>query len=155
MKYKRLSIEELQVLEKDFIQFLASAQITGPDWEKMKKEEPAKADELIDVFSDVVYDKVLNKIKYLEHREAKSLNVFCFGETSVRLVGLRVKEKSALDLTAEDVLIQWNDAAANSVTAVSSEKKYGVDKQTEIFEMLQTGCLITDERLFNAISAML
>lgn len=155
MKYKRLSIEELSALEKDFIQFLASAQITGADWEKMKKEEPDKADELIDVFSDVVYDKVLSKINYLEHRETKSLNVFCFEEDRVRLVGLRVKEKSSLDLTAENVLAQWNETTANSVTAVSSEKKYGVDKQTEIFEMLQTGCLITDDRLFKAISAML
>ena len=39
MKYKRLDSSELKALEKEFIHFLASAQITGSDWEKMKLEE--------------------------------------------------------------------------------------------------------------------
>lgn len=152
MKYKRLTLEELQALEKDFIHFLSSAQITGNDWEKMKNDEPAKAEELIDVFSDVVYDKVLTKINYLEHREAKSLNVFCFEEDKVRLVGLRVKDVSHLDLTTVE---HWDGSMVDSVTVVRSEKKYKADKQTEVFELLQTGCLITDDRLFKLISAML
>ena len=76
MKYKRLSIEELKALEKEFISFLASAQITGQDWEKMKVEEASKAEELIDVFSDLVYEKVMNKIQYLEYRDQRSINIF-------------------------------------------------------------------------------
>ena len=61
MKYKRLSVEELQALEQEFINFLAAAQITAPDWVKMKENEFAKAEELVDVFSYMVFDKVLKK----------------------------------------------------------------------------------------------
>ena len=39
MKYKRLTTDELQALEKEFVHFLASAQITGQDWIKMKEKE--------------------------------------------------------------------------------------------------------------------
>lgn len=154
MKYKRLTPEELEVLQQDFINFLASAQITGADWEKMKKEENSKANELIDVFSDLVYEKVLGKISYLEYREAKTLNIFYFGEESVQLIGLRVKETSPLDLTNDDVMNQWNEASNASVHIVRSEKKYEKEKQLEVFELLQTGCMITDDRLFKLLNSI-
>jgi len=154
MKYKRLTSEELQALEPDFITFLASMQITGPDWEKMKKEENTKASELIDVFSDLVYDKVLGKINYLEYRDEKTLNIFYFGPDKMQLVGLRVKENSPLDLTAPDVLNQWNSANNASVNIVRSEKGYEKEKQSEVFELLQNGCLITDDRLFKILSSV-
>ncbi|HEX8517328.1 MAG TPA: DUF6495 family protein [Bacteroidia bacterium] len=154
MKYKRLATDELKVLEPDFINFLASMQITGPDWEKMKKEENEKANELIDVFSDLVYDKVLGKISYLEYRDSKTLNLFYFTQDKMKLIGLRVKETSSLDLTAPEVMEQWNSSNNASVTIVSSEKNYEKDKQTEVFELLQAGCLITDDRLFKLLSSL-
>lgn len=154
MKYKRLTSEELRALEPDFIHYLASMQITAPDWEKMKKQEPGKAEELIAVFSDVVYDKVLGKINYLEYRDEKTLNIFYFGPEKIQLVGLRVKEHSPLNLTAPDVLDQWNAADHASVSIVRSEKAYEKEKQAEIFELLQTGCLITDGKLFNTLNSI-
>lgn len=129
-------------------------QITAPDWERMKKVEQEKANELIDVFSDVVYDKVLSKISYLEYRDIKTLNVFYFAEDKIRLVGLRVKEGGKLDLTAPDVLEQWTENNNASVNIVRSERDYEKEKQLEIFELLQNGCLITDDKLFKLLSSI-
>jgi hypothetical protein len=151
MKYKRLTTDELQALEKEFVHFLASAQITGSDWDKMKKNELEKADELIDVFSDMVYDKVLRKIKYLEYRDAKTLNLFYCTEDKILLVGIRVKENSTLDLTDSDLLNKWNERDLASVHVVKSEKNYVKEREEEVFELLQNGCLITDERLFKVL----
>lgn len=151
MKYKRLTTDELKALEKEFIHFLASAQITGSDWDKMKKNELQKADELIDVFSDVVYDKVLSKIKYLEYRDAKTLNLFYCAEDKIFLVGIRVKENNALNLTDSDLLNKWNESHLTNVHLVKSEKNYIKDREQEVFELLQSGCLITDEKLFNLL----
>lgn len=124
MKFKRLTMEELKALEQDFISFLAHAQITAQDWEKMKREEAHKADELIDVFSDVVYDKVLRKIRYLEFRDEKTLNLYHCSDEAIFLTGLRVKEHSAIDLTKPGILDQWNTDHLSSVSIVRSEKKY-------------------------------
>jgi hypothetical protein len=154
MKYKRLTAEELEILKPDFINFLASAQITGPDWEKMKKDENEKANELIDVFSDVVYDKVLGKISFLEYRDSKTLNIFHFAENKVELVGLRVKETSSLDLTSPEVMNQWNEFNNASVNVVRTQRDYVKEKQVEIFELLQTGCMITDDRLFKILNSI-
>lgn len=154
MKYKRLRPEELQALEKEFVNFLASAQITGPDWEKMKEQELEKANELIEVFSDLVYDKVLRKIKFLEFRDAKTLNIFNCTEEKIKLLGLRVNESSTLDLTAPDVLSKWNQNNSGSVTVVRTEKNYSKERELEMFELLETGCLITDDKLYNLLRGM-
>lgn len=154
MKYKRLRPEELQALEKEFVNFLASAQITGPDWEKMKEQELEKANELIEVFSDLVYDKVLRKIKFLEFRDAKTLNIFNCTNEKIKLLGLRVNESSTLDLTAPDVLSKWNQNNSGSVTVVRTEKNYSKERELEMFELLETGCLITDDKLYNLLRGM-
>lgn len=153
-KYKRLSTEELEALEKEFINFLSSMQITGPDWEKMKNKELEKAEELIMVFSDVVYDKVLSKIKFLEYRDSKTLNIFNCMPDKIILVGLRVKEHSPLDLTASDLFSQWNQNNSNAVNIIKTEKNYIKERAIEIFELLQNGCLITDDTLFNLLNIM-
>ena len=152
MKYKRLTMEELKALEPDFVSFLAHAQITAQDWEKMKKEETHKAEELIDVFSDVVYDKVLRKIKYLEFRDPKSIHIYYCGDQKIQLLGLKVQEHSSLDLTKNDVLTQWQESHASAVSVIRSEKPYEKEREVEVFDLLQSGCLITDDRLFNVLS---
>ncbi len=152
MKYKRLTIEELQALEPEFINFLASAQITGGDWIKMKNEELEKAEEMVDVFSDMVYEKVLSKIKFLEYRDAKSLTIFNCAEDKIILVGLRVSDNSPLDLTASDVLAQWQQHnESGGIHIVRNERVYKEDRGIEVFELLQQGCLLTDDKLFTIL----
>ena len=155
MKYKRLSSEELKHLEKEFVNFLASAQITGADWEKMKVNELEKAEELLDVFSDLVFEKVMSKIKYLEYRDEKTLNIFSCEQERIFLVGIRVKENSALDLTSADVFTQWNDSHTSAVNLIKNDKKYNKERGVEVFELLQTGCFITDDRLFKILNGMM
>ncbi|MBL0329888.1 MAG: hypothetical protein IPP64_10845 [Bacteroidetes bacterium] len=154
MKYKRLDSSELKALENEFIHFLASAQITGSDWEKMKLEELSKAEELLDVFSDLVYEKVMNKIEFLEYRDNKSLNLFRFAEDKIVLLGIRVKENSKLDLMADGVFDQWKNSDSDAVNLVRSEKQYRGEKGVEVFELLQTGCFITDGKLFNLLQQL-
>ncbi len=155
MKYKRLSSEELKHLEKEFVNFLASAQITGPDWKKMKTKELQKAEELLDVFSDLVFEKVMSKIKYLEYRDEKTLNIFNCDAEKIFLVGLRVKENSTFSFTAANIFTQWNDSHTSAVNVIKNEKKYSKERGVEVFDLLQTGCFITDEKLFNLLNGML
>lgn len=155
MKYKRLTTEELKELQPEFVHFLAAAQITGPDWDAMKKKELSKAEELIEVFSDMVYEKVMGKIKFLEYREKKTLNIFNCLEDRIVLVGLRVHDHSMLDLTAEDVFSQWTESNASAVNVMKTERSYQKERGVEVFELLQSGCLITDDRLFNILKDMI
>jgi len=71
MKYRRLSSEELEQLQDNFIRFLAAQSITGMDWTTMKTANPERAEELIEQFSDVVIEKTLHNVEYLEYKEKR------------------------------------------------------------------------------------
>jgi len=152
MKYKRLGTNELKELEKEFIIFLSSAQITGLDWDKMKKNEQEKAEELIDVFSDLVYEKVMSKIFFLEFRDKKELNIFHFEDDKIVLNGIRMKEDSSINLLSDDLFSEWNANKSNEISIIKTEKVYIKERGIEIFEMLEKGCYITDDKLFKAIA---
>jgi len=152
MKYKRLGTNELKELEKEFITFLSSAQITGLDWDKMKKNEQEKAEELIDVFSDLVYEKVMSKIFFLEFRDKKELNIFHFEDDKIVLNGIRMKEDSSINLLSDDLFSEWNANKSNEISIIKTEKVYIKERGIEIFEMLEKGCYITDDKLFKAIA---
>ncbi len=154
MKYKRLSVKELQALEPEFINYLSTSQITAQDWVKMKEHEFLKAEELVDIFSDMVYDKVLKKINLLEYRDTKTLNIYNCLEEKIELIGLRAKELSTIDFTAADAFNNWTESLIDTIDVVKSEKKYIRDRELEIFELLQSGCFITDDRLFNALKSI-
>jgi len=154
MKYKRLSVEELQALEPEFINYLAAAQITAQDWVKMKEKDFTKAEELVDVFSDMVYDKVLKKIKLLEFRDEKTLNIFNCLENKIELIGLRAKELSGIDFTKADAFANWDETYTQHIEVIKSERKYDSERELEIFQLLQSGCFVTDDRLYNALKGI-
>ena len=54
MKYQRLSNAELENLKDDFIRFIASQGIDADTWQKMKSTQLAQAEEIINIYSDLV-----------------------------------------------------------------------------------------------------
>ena len=76
VKYRRLSIEELEELEKEFIQFLAVNGIDAAKWQDLKQNQIEEANEFIDSFSDLVFGKSLEGVQYIEHRTASDYKIF-------------------------------------------------------------------------------
>lgn len=152
MKYKRLSSEELSALEPEFVNFLATNSITAPDWVKMKDENMDRVEELIDLFSDMVYENILQKMKYLEHLSARDLMIFHCKEESLHMVGIQLSDECAIDLTDEDFFEVWQaNKDIRGVNVYHKEKKYPGERNVDVFQLIQSGCVITDEKLFNTI----
>ena len=76
MRFRRLTEEELEPLQEDFVQFLASNQITAKEWLEMKANNLEKVHDLIDLFSDIVLEKVFGSLEYLQHRTKDTIRVF-------------------------------------------------------------------------------
>ncbi|MEL7221363.1 MAG: DUF6495 family protein, partial [Bacteroidota bacterium] len=76
MKFRRLTLEELNELEQDFVQFLVANTVTGPDWERIKTEQPDKAESLIELFSDIVFEKIIKGVRYLEFKTMDDIKTF-------------------------------------------------------------------------------
>lgn len=89
MKYRQLTKEQFESLHKEFAQFLATQKIDIDEWNKMKSQNAALVEDELNLFSDLVWDDVLNKVEYLEH----------FSKTSVNL--LNVKKRLCIELLSQ------------------------------------------------------
>ena len=156
MRFRRLAKNELENLEEDFINFLASQTITADEWDLMKKEDPEKVHSLLDIFSDIVLEKVYDKINYLQHRTKDTIRVFKCDKETITMTGLHVNDQQ-VDLTRSADLQLLTDPSniRGQVKVFQMEKKYRTEKPDEIFQMMhQNGCQMASEDMFNSLVEM-
>jgi len=58
VKYHRLTHEQFAELHEEFAVFLASQGIDHSQWEQIKDSQTQQLDVLLDLFSDLVWDKI-------------------------------------------------------------------------------------------------
>lgn len=156
MRFRRLTKAELEQLEQDFVQFLASNQITADDWENLKEDNKPKVHELLDLFSDIVLEKVFSKIKYLQHRSKDTIRVFECQEEKLSMIGLKIEDETK-DLTnPKDLATLANpQSVKGAVKMYQVEREYLKDKPDEIFEMMQrNGCQIAPDGMYQMLESM-
>lgn len=154
MKYARLTKEQLEALNHEFARFLATQQITADEWNKIKKEKPHIAEEEIDIFSDLVWERSLEKVQFLEKIDSQSVHCFSFEEDTAEMISV-VVHNTAIDLTTPKG-IQWLGENMHSpkVEIFTGKKNKPYDKKKEIFTLLQQGVQIADEKLFKQLQSV-
>lgn len=158
MKYRALRIDELEEVEEQFINFLAANTVTSQEWVTLKEEEPGKAHRLIELFSDIVFDSVLSKVQYLEHRTPTDLRLFHCDIDKIYLIGLHVAASRDFDFTKMkdgNSMLEAIRKAGAQVKMYSMEKTYKEgDRKQELFKMMENGCLIADGKLYQLLAGM-
>lgn len=158
MKYRRLRADELEELQPEFVRFLAANQVTADDWEKLKADDAGKAEQLIVLFSDIVFDKVLGGVEYLEYKAPQDLKTFRFLEDKAVMNGLRIEGETSMDLThsqSAEQLMQQLQLSGASLKLYSAEKKYTKTKEMEAFQLMEAGALISkDGALYKALESL-
>ena len=155
MKYRQLTTEQFSELHLEFSKFLATQQINANEWNTIKKEKPAMAEEELNIFSDVVWEDVLTKTNYLEHISKNDINLFkCNSEEIIRIyIKLNDTSKSFLNPTDYDwFLINPLDDKIDYFKAV---KKYSKERNSEIFNLIELGSQISKGELFVKISQLI
>jgi len=150
-KYRALTKDELAGLEKEFVDYLIVNGITADDWVKIKEEEKEKAEDIIVLFSDVVFEGVMRKVKFLEFREKSDLKAFQCLEEKIILVGM-MSENPEVNFTEKKYLETAAQEPPKGVKVYSTEKPYAKTRELELFEMIQAGCSISDGQVFKALA---
>ncbi len=148
MKYRRLELAELEVLEKEFIQFLAANHITAPDWEKIKTDDLEQMNGLLDIFSDIVFEKTLDKLQYLEFIAPLDIKTFFCDKEKIYLLGLKYQSGKSINFREINLgsdLVDLIKDPSTSFEIYSAEKSYQSDRKQELFKMIENGCLISKE----------
>jgi len=151
MKYKQLTKEQFEELHEEFAQFLATQQIDANEWKSIKKDKPTIAEEELNLFSDVVWEDVLNKTKHLEHFSKQSLNLFKCGVKEISRIVVQVGKPAFDFFNDEDY--QWfiNNTNDDSIQFFKGTKNYDKERNVELFDLIQKGSVICDGKLFESI----
>lgn len=148
MKYARLTKEQFEELHQEFINFLASQTITASEWEELKKNKPEVAELELDVFSDLIWEGVLNQAKYLEHISPQSIHLFALNDDKMHLIGIKVKSDVDLSTTEGFNWLREN-LMDDRVEFVQAQKAYSEERNLDKFTLIQQGANITKGELYN------
>lgn len=154
-KYRLLSLEELQELEKEFVDYLIINGIVADDWGKIKNEDPEKALKIIDLFSDVVFEQILQNTQFLEFREKTKIEtVQCLKDKFV-VVGLEGMNVKGLDFNDSEDLKKYINDPPENLRIYTTEIPYQESRELEIFKKINQEFLISDGALFKSICLVL
>lgn len=148
MRFRRLTKEELTNLEKEFIQFLAVSGVEAKDWESFKTSNPKFCEDKIEEFSDVVIGGVLHKAKYAEHCTKSDWMLFKMEEEIIHLI---VIHSDMIDLTSQQI----TEEDYSKIDVFKKSKPYSKNKEDDLFQMMNQGCVITDGALFDKFEKLI
>lgn len=148
MKYARLTKEQLEELHPEFVRFLASQSIDKGEWDTLKEEKPEVAEQEIDVFSDLIWDNVLEKAEWLEHYSKNHIFLFKLDKDGMESIVIH-SHNSPADFMTEGGL-QWlnENIFSDDVHMTRGKKAFGEDRKAEIFSLIEQGAILSDGVLY-------
>lgn len=155
MKYARLTKEQFEELHPEFINFLATQSITAQEWDELKKNNPEAVEQELDIFSDLIWEGVLNNVKFIEHISPQQLMMFRISETHMDLIAVKIEDAN-IDITT-DYGYKWlqQNLHDDAVSLFTSTKAIKEDRNKDIFILIQQGAAITKGELYNYFSDLL
>jgi len=151
MKYTQLTKEQFKELHQEFALFLATQKIDEAEWEKIKAKNPTIADDELNIFSDLVWEKVLQTTSYLEHFSTDSLNLFKCNAEDIQRIVVKINKDGIDLLDKKDFNWFLDNSIDESIEYFKGQKPYMKERNLEIFDLIQKGSVISKGDLFNAV----
>ena len=155
MKYARLSKEQFERLNEKFALFLAAQSIDKIQWDQIKFQNPSLTEELLDLFSDMVWDQSLDKIIYLENRSDHHLFLFKCLDKRIDLILIRL-ESNCPSLRKKEYK-RWlaEHLTDPQVSIFESSRTFNEDFKKEKFRLIEQGALVIDGTTFEDLKNFL
>ncbi|WP_428225746.1 DUF6495 family protein [Flavobacterium sp.] len=155
MKYKRLTKEQFESLHEEFANFLASQQIDRAEWETIKTNKPEIAEQELDVFSDLIWEGVLNNAKFLEHFSKRHIFLFHCQELYVQTIVIKAHDASVDFLTNEGLKWLGDNLFTANVELLRGKKDYANERNDDLFELITQGAILSDGQLYMQVNGMI
>ncbi len=151
MKYRQLTTEQLNEMHEEFALFLASQKIDGDKWQEIKDTKPEVVEEEINIFSDLVWEKVLTNTKYLTNLSEKNINLFRCDTENIHRIVIKC-EKEDFDFSNKENY-HWfiNNSKDKSLSYFKGQKTYFKERNLEVFDLIEKGCMISKPDLYESV----
>ena len=155
MKYTRLTKEQFEELHEEFARFLATQSISADEWNLIKETKPEVAEQELDVFSDLVWEGVLNKAEYLENIAPQHIYLFKLNKDDMDGIVIKILDPAKDVSTVEGYTWLQENYAGDSVEFFTASKDYNEDRNDEIFNLIRQGAVITKGELYTFFNKIL
>mgnify|MGYP000002536440 FL=1 len=146
MRFRRLNSEELFSLETEFKQFLVIHALYDEEWRLLAEENPEKAEQFIELFSDLVLEKVYNQVSFLVHFSSTMVSFFDMRNNPLKAYHIKCSE--GLSLQNEEGLQQALIVHFNELHFYRGEKQLQQEKADEVFDLIRKGSESCEEAYF-------
>lgn len=153
MKYRLLNKEEMEIFDQDFKHFLIANGISNEEWVELNQNDIEKATQLVELFSDTIFQKVYEKIQFIEFRSPESCIVFNCLPESIELISIN-RKSATVDLSTPDSIHKALTKNANEINYFKSSKKYNTLRELEIHQMIENGCFNSSEAFWNSLKQL-
>jgi hypothetical protein len=137
MTHRPLSKDELTALEPDFVKFLTVQGIDADLWENIKKDE-AKTAELLDAFSRLVWQRILENTRYLEEIDTSGIKLYKCETEKIFLIGIHALVDGQYDFLDMSTIFKAMKDHPEHFNVVRGYKAYSPDRSTEIFGLIHS-----------------
>ena len=155
MKYARLTREQLEELHPEFITFLATQSIDKLEWDDIKKNRSHVAEQEIDLFSDMIWEKALTNVTHIDHFSKNYIFLFKCMQNAVFSFVIKTKN-SQIDFVSADG-IQWlsENLFSDEVEITRGKKDVSEKRNESLFEIIKQGGIISKGELFTKLDSLI
>ncbi|MFK7001616.1 DUF6495 family protein [Flavobacterium oreochromis] len=155
MKYKRLTKEQFDSLHQEFANFLATQQIDKAEWDQLKVHNTEVAEQELDVFSDLIWEGVLNNAKFIEHFSKRHIFLFHCQEYFIQTIVIKALNTEVDFLTNDGLKWLGDHLFTENVELLRGKKEYKQERNQELFGLIEQGGILSDGQLYMQINGII
>lgn len=139
LKFRSLTPQELSELETEFKHFLVVNELYDEEWRELAAKQPEKAQDFIDLFANIVLEKVYNQLPGLLQIGTDFITVFDFRNETWHFYHF---QWATTEIQTEITPENWLDLIQQSwpvLTLKKGSKKSSEHKAQEVFALICKG----------------
>jgi hypothetical protein len=143
-RFRVLSPEELEVLELEFKQFLIVNHLHDKEWRELAENQPEKAQEFIELFSDIVLEKAYAKCQALVQFGLDFIAVFMLDQEVWQLFHFQIPEQLMRSIRQDN----WLENLVQNLDQIKLQKgtkKPALDKVSAVHQLCEKGAKLMDK----------
>jgi hypothetical protein len=141
LKFRALTSDELSELETEFKQFLIINELYDAEWRDLATKDPQKAQEFIDMFANIVLEKVYNKQPGLLQIGKDFITVFDFQDEIWNFYHFQTTEVELLNDCNPENFMKLLQNRWEHLTLHKGSKKSSEHKAEEVYNLICKGAL--------------
>ena len=142
------------MVEDDFSNFLYDNGFSHFEWTVLLDQYSESALSMVGKYSDMIFDRLVKNVKYLEFRSKKHLKAIECHTDHIVAIGIEVPDKSQIDLTNISSLKEIKTTDRQPYKCSKEIRPYNTDRDHEIFDLIEAGCYVVDESVFNQLKSL-